>query len=540
VKAEALDEQDFSDSEDDALDEAEAIAKDETYATRSHLPLLLILCLAAPLLVIAKLGANALTFPYWDAWRVAPMLELSDSGQLSMADLWAQHNEHRIFFPKLLMVTLARLSGWNVAWEIVASLCFATLIFACVGVLLFRATRSANIALRVAGLALCSALVYSWSQNENWVWGFQHNVWLAMSMVFLGVVVLDSAFRFAPRILLAMVVGVVASFSYANGLFYWIALLPLVWDLRVSRAARVGGLGVWLLVAALVYVSYFIGYVQPAVSPPLSTALQHPILFMQFFAVLIGAPISACFTQPAWHGVDALPPWWAYLPGPLGVAAFVGLLWQRWQRTRDWAALAPWVALGAFALGSAAVASAGRCGFGLGQALTSRYITVTTPLWIALVVLVLCVVVQDPRWAKLKERAFAIGITAASTLALIAGAATHSPDHEQRCHWKRMGWLAIQLGFAHPVFLHDLSDQPEVLGKQILPWLAQTKRCGIGTPLENPAQYAPQFLRDAEQLAALGLGPQAGVYLEIAARLDAGLPGIAELKERLKAPVAKP
>ena len=101
-----------------------------------------------------------------------------------------------------------------------------------------------------------------------------------------------------------------------------------------------------------------------------------------------------------------------------------------------------------------------------------------------------------------------------------------------------MGWLAIQLGYAHPVFLHDLSDQPEVLGKQILPWLAQTKRCGIGLPMDQPAQYAPQFLRDAEQLAGLKLYPQAGVYLEVAARLNAELPGIAPLRDRLKASVA--
>lgn len=510
-------------------------ARAEAHDTRGHLLMLGMLCLVGPAILLAKLNVFALNFPYWDAWRIASLLELSDAGQLQWADIWAQHNEHRIVFPKLLMLTLARLSGWNVAWEIGASVVFATVILGCIGVLLWRALRGGDVALRTAGLAMCAALIFSWSQNENWVWGFQHNVWMAMAAFYGAVLVLAREGRLAPRVLPAAGLALVSSLSYANGLLAWVALLPLVWDLRRPLAERRSGAVVWGLLAAALYSVYFIGYTQPAVSPPLTTALQHPLLFVRFFVVMIGAPISACFTSPAWHGVDALPPWWAYLPGPLALGGLALLLLRQGRDRSQWSALAPWVVLVLFALGSAAVASAGRCGFGLGQALTSRYITVTTPLWIALVVLTLRMLQHDPRWAGAQRRAFAVGVSAAAALAVLGGAATHSRDHEQRCHWKRMGWLAIQLGAPHPLFLRDLSDQPEALGQQILPWLAQTRRCGLGATVANAEREAPRFVREAARLVDLGLLPQAEIYLGVAATLAPNLPEIAPLREAISA-----
>ena len=60
--------------------------------------------------------------PHWDQWGLVPLLEKSYSGTLSFGDLWAQHNEHRAFFPKIVMLTLARFSGWNIAYELAANI----------------------------------------------------------------------------------------------------------------------------------------------------------------------------------------------------------------------------------------------------------------------------------------------------------------------------------------------------------------------------------------------------------------------------------
>lgn len=497
-----------------------------------HIVLLGVLACAPFFLLIAKIGEYGLGFPYWDAWRFVEVLQNADAGTLGFIDLWAQHNEHRILFPKLLMLTLAQLSGWNVWWEIGASVFFALVILGALLGMLFRAI-GGDAALRCAGAALVSLLLFSWTQSESWVWGFQSNAWLCLTAIVIGVAVLSSSLRLPVRIGLGILCGIVATYSYANGLFYWVAVAPLLWDTGASRDARVGTVVVWLAAAALTAQSYFYGYVQPSVSPSLLTAFEHPGLFVQFLAAMLGAPVSTFLTEPAWHGVNAAVPAWSMLPGPLAVVVFLLFAWRCWRREGDFRVLAPWLALAAFAIGSAVVASAGRSGLGLGQALTSRYIPITSLFWFALIALWLRALAPSAWWADSRARSIIVGLCAVAVLGGLAGASSTSAAHEQRCHWKRMGWLAIRLGMPEPLFLRDLSDTPEALGATILPWLRETHRCGLDTPPADPKQYAPKFAREAEALMGMGLVTPAKVYLDVAARLDPALPEAIVLRSKL-------
>jgi len=74
-----------------------------------HGPLVLALVpLAFLLCVVAR---YAVPVPYWDQWEFVPLLEKTYHGQLTFHDLWAQHNEHRILFPRIIMLALAHLTG---------------------------------------------------------------------------------------------------------------------------------------------------------------------------------------------------------------------------------------------------------------------------------------------------------------------------------------------------------------------------------------------------------------------------------------------
>jgi len=50
--------------------------------------------------------------PFWDEWET-PGAQLADycQGSLDWADLFGQHNEHRLFFPRLIWLPLAILAG---------------------------------------------------------------------------------------------------------------------------------------------------------------------------------------------------------------------------------------------------------------------------------------------------------------------------------------------------------------------------------------------------------------------------------------------
>ena len=78
-----------------------------------------LLILAPPLLIGLLVFKNGVDFPVLDEWDgTAPLFEKMADGTLGVADFFAQHNEHRIFFPRLIFFTLGRLTHWNIRAEL--------------------------------------------------------------------------------------------------------------------------------------------------------------------------------------------------------------------------------------------------------------------------------------------------------------------------------------------------------------------------------------------------------------------------------------
>src|SRR5215831_18392636 len=125
-----------------------------------------------PLLFLAVLVlVLAVNVPMLDQWELVPLWQKYHQGGLSFADFFAQHNEHRLLFPRLLMFGLAVLSKWNVVWEMLASLVIAGVAF----VLLYKvlAKTFTNLWLRWVAAATLSIIFFSTIQWENWLWGWQ-------------------------------------------------------------------------------------------------------------------------------------------------------------------------------------------------------------------------------------------------------------------------------------------------------------------------------------------------------------------------------
>jgi hypothetical protein len=88
------------------------------------------LTVAPFLVVVVLLLRYAVNVPYLDQWDLVPLVDKAYTGRLSLAELWAPHNEHRIFFPQLIMVGLARLTHWNIGYELGVNLVLAMGLFA--------------------------------------------------------------------------------------------------------------------------------------------------------------------------------------------------------------------------------------------------------------------------------------------------------------------------------------------------------------------------------------------------------------------------
>lgn len=469
--------------------------------------------------LVALLFRFGLAFPYWDAWHFAPLLDHAESGRLSFAELWSQHNEHRPLFPRLLMLVMARASGWNVGLELGLSV----LLVLCGGLILawlaLRQTENRRPAVWLS-LPVLSLLLFSWAQMENWVWGWQLQIFLSTVCVVATISLLSPSADKPLRLVLAMVFATIASFSFASGLLVWIAAIPvLLLAPAQSQQRRLLCTGFWIAVAVVVIQAYFIGYHSPSVSPSLAASARDPITMVRATILHLGSPIAAMFTRPPWHGGPPLGVSSAhYVPGVVGLlwAGGLFLLWRRRQIETAWAA--PWIGLGLFSLGCAAITALGRAGQGVEEALNSRYITSSNLFWVAL--LGLTTLAFDSTALLSRRRWERILVVLLGIVLICWQTQTNNMEWERNAHRKQLGWQALRAGHEAPLYLQDLCWDPVELRDVYLPLMKRHGYAGMGTDIEDPQGLAGTFAREAKVLLSLGLRRQSATYTETALRLD--------------------
>jgi hypothetical protein len=139
---------------------------------------------------VFKYGMNV---PFMDQWTIVDLLKLASEGNLNLSHLSMQHNEHRIILPKLIFLALGFVSKWNTLLEMLFGILLISAVFfhrinenALEGFLQNNRTIP-RIALLVSGF-----LLFSLSQHENWLWGFQVTFFLVQALFALSVFVMTT------------------------------------------------------------------------------------------------------------------------------------------------------------------------------------------------------------------------------------------------------------------------------------------------------------------------------------------------------------
>jgi hypothetical protein len=315
--------------------------------------------------------AYGVDIPLTDEWAILPLLrKLAEGRGLAFEDWWHFHNEHRPMFPRMLIVGLARLSSWDITWELRANLVLTALSTALVVGFYWRLARPAGLTL--VPLAV-STLFFSPVQWHNWLWGWQVEVFLCVFGALLALVLLS-----VPGLLAlagSVAAATLSALSYGSGLCVWIAGVPLAAFASGGRLRWVR-IGVWTAAGAALVYSYFQGYKRLGHHPPLALVTSEPAGVLGFVAAYLGAPLTQ----------DGVP--WATAVGAVGLLGFVVLVLLAARgalRGGRLALLA--IALGAFAIGSAIITAQARLGFGAHQAAISRYTSFGLLLWVSLVLL---------------------------------------------------------------------------------------------------------------------------------------------------------
>lgn len=362
----------------------------------------------AGLIFVATRGTSV---PYWDQFAVAEFLihTADTTGVPSFSALFAQHNESRKFFPRLLFWLLSLPGTWDVRREMFAHV---ALLIAGAGLLTLLARRTlppwpAAFASLIGGVLLLSV-----SQWQNLLWGIQIVTSIPTVALLLSVYVLylDRPHLYL-RTALAALCALVATFSYANGMALWPLLVPvlLLAPASTPRHRRIALVG-FILIATAAIGAYFYNYARPGSHPGFDTAVKSPEAALRYFILFLGNGIRISPSQPVPMLVGAL----AFALICICTVLLYGSAFVH-RSLGPLRTACPWLTLAAYSLLSAATTTAGRLGFGVQTALSERYVTFALPLFIALLPLT---------WLALRELLPSRVSAAAYACTFLAGAIT--------------------------------------------------------------------------------------------------------------------
>jgi hypothetical protein len=314
---------------------------------------------------ITTYGVNVTMYDQWD---FVPTIRRFYQGRLSVADLFQQYDEQRLFFPRIVMLLVVMFASYNNLVEMYISGLFlvvgAALIF-----LMYMRGRVFNwtTLLQFAPVPL---VLFSLRQWNSLLWGWQVQWYLAITFFLLAVYMLDSCRRIGPRFVLAVLSGVVSSFSLAAGLLTWPVgfvhiLLQRSREPKGERSAFRHLAVLWIISGAIVFVLYFKDYQPPHFQQSPAYLIAQPLSTARFVLLALGGALAMQETSAFALGL---------LLAPCYVASLVSLLKSR-SRLAMHSALP--FSLILFSLLFVAQITVGRSWLGPDKAMESKYAPIT-------------------------------------------------------------------------------------------------------------------------------------------------------------------
>jgi hypothetical protein len=324
--------------------------------------LVFVFAVVAALLFIHRFAVNMI---YYDQWADVDLIRHAHNGTLSLSELWAQHNENRIFFPNLVVLLLAYTTHFNVVTEVFLSV----VLLIATTALLIVAHKRRSPAVALIWYGPVALVLLSFIAVEPLLFGFLICWSLVLVALAAALFLLDRPNLTWLALSGAAVAAVVGSYSCFEGLFIWPAGLVLLYLRRRSRSHLLVWIGSGLVTGAL----FFFHFDFVATAGNESSVLRHPGVALEFFFSSIGNVVGTQFNTPTAQNSGVLL---------LGIVIFVIAVWaliQGFRRT-DSGGSPIGVALICFGLLFVAFITLGRSQLGLASA--SRFSTWELTIWV--------------------------------------------------------------------------------------------------------------------------------------------------------------
>ena len=320
-------------------------------------------------LLITMIMKYYVDVPFWDQWLFIDTLKKYYNESLTLKHLWTQHNEHRLIFPRILMFLLARISGWNILYELISNICLAIGIFICIVYQTHLSLLQLDKIKTIWFIPVTSIIIFSLNQSTNWLWGWQLQIFLNVLAVVFGFIFLSKKDMTYFHFVLAIFGGIVATYSFANGLMYWVCGFII---LLFTTNKKLFFLIAWFLASGTIYVSYLYQYQTPAHHPSIFIAFDQPLNFVLYCFAYLGRFVT-CNNLVS-----------AILAGVGGILLFIFCTIYLIKHYVDIHCLLPYIGFVLYAISSAFMTGIGRIGFGIEQALSPRYTTISLLLWLSI------------------------------------------------------------------------------------------------------------------------------------------------------------
>jgi hypothetical protein len=332
---------------------------------RRLIPVVVVVTFAAPVAAYFWLLHHyAVNVVFLDQWRDVELLGHSYSDTLTFGNLWAQHGEHRIFVPNLVVLLLGHTTHMNIVVEEYLS----ALMLCGAAALLILAHRRRSPSKPWLTYCPVAILMLSLVQSESTLFGFQL-AWYAVVLMLASTVFLLDRLRLSGVALgAAIVTGIVGSFCSLEGLMIWPAGLVLLYQRHRTKRQIVS----WSAAAIATGFTYAYHFQLHEGAPSGLTGLNLPGAAIRSFFQVIGGVLGVRLNNASSGVSDAI-----FIFGLLVFLISIYALVSRGLR-RDTLSGAPvGVALICFGLMYAVAFAYGRAALGPSAASSPQYTTFT-------------------------------------------------------------------------------------------------------------------------------------------------------------------
>ncbi|PWU00628.1 MAG: hypothetical protein C5B51_24750 [Terriglobia bacterium] len=268
---------------------------------------LVALVLFVPIVVtFLYVRAFAVELPFQDDWDfIVPHVQDLATGQLSWSDINVQHNEALVLLPEVVMLVLARVSGYQLIVGIYANYLF---VCGCL-IILFLFFRLLRLPGRWSTLWFLpvSLLFMGWRQSDSLLWSTMLSQSMALFFALSALYCCTQAYRIRAFFPLAVLAGWSASFSLPSGLFVWplgaiyfaVAGLKKGWAEQAIR--YIAG---WLVFGGICGALFILDHRPHIVPWPVGLAFvfAHPIEAAQYVSIYLGSPLSSTPNEALYTG----------------------------------------------------------------------------------------------------------------------------------------------------------------------------------------------------------------------------------------------